>query len=126
MQRVPINLVMPGMVLAKPVVNDAGMPLCAEGTELTAALIDRLKRMNVPQLTLKGHPVEMGGPAKSPEEQIREMTARFARVQGDPIMDTIREAIEKAIIAESMEQPDEAAGQEEADKPDGARGESGE
>ncbi|VFU14252.1 conserved hypothetical protein [anaerobic digester metagenome] len=125
MQRVPINLVEPGMVLAKPVVNDAGMPLCAEGTELTAALIERLKRMNISQLTLKGHPVEMGGPAKSPEEQIREMTARFARVQGDPIMDTIREAIEKAILAESMEQRDEPAEQEGLAKADGAQGESG-
>lgn len=125
MQRVPINLVEPGMVLAKPVVNDAGMPLCAEGTELTAALIDRLKRMNVTLLTLKGHPVEMGRPAKSPEEQIREMTVRFARVQGDPVMDAIREAIEKAILAESMEQPDEPAGQEEPDKADEAQGDPG-
>ncbi len=123
MQRVPINLVEPGMVLAKPVVNDTGMPLCAEGTELTAALIDRLKRMNVSLLTLKGHPVEMGGPVKSPEEQIRDMTDRFARVQGDPIMDTIREAIEQAIIAESMEQPDEPAEQGEPDESQGDPGE---
>lgn len=124
MQKVPINLVKPGMVLAKPIVNDVGMPLCAEGTELTAALIDRLKKMNVSLLTLKGNPVEMGRPAKSPEEQIREMSARFAHVQGDPIMDTIREAIEQAIIAESTEQPeDETAEQDETDRAEGEPGE---
>lgn len=46
-------------------------------------------------------------------------------MQGDPIMDTIREAIEKAILAESMEQRDEPAEQEGLAKADGAQGESG-
>lgn len=107
MQKVPINLVKPGMVLAKPVVNEKGMALCAEGTELTATLIDRLMRMNVSHLTLKGSPVEMGDPGKSVEEKIREMKDRFARVQGDPVMDKIRDAIAQALASEFMEQPNE-------------------
>jgi DNA-binding cell septation regulator SpoVG len=52
------------------------------------------------------------------------MSARFAHVQGDPIMDTIREAIEQAIIAESTEQPeDETAEQDETDRAEGEPGE---
>jgi len=107
MQKVPINLVLPGMVLAKPVLNEQGMPLCAEGTELTVTLIDRLKRMNVSFLTLKGNPVDMGGMVKSVDEKIREMRDRFARVQGNPIMDRIRDAIEAALVSEASERSDE-------------------
>jgi hypothetical protein len=54
MQKVPIELVKPGMVLATTVCNDSGMALCGEGTELTDTIIERLKRMNVTHLVLKG------------------------------------------------------------------------
>jgi hypothetical protein len=112
MQKVPINLVQPGMVLAKPVLNEAGMPLCAEGTELTESIIDRLRRMNVPFLALKGNPVDMGEPAPSLEERILQMRERFAPVQGDPLMERIRDAIEQAMVSESMEAQDEHDGDE--------------
>jgi len=113
MQKVPINLVKPGMVLAKPVLNEQGMALCAEGTELTAVLIDRLKRMNVSFITLKGTPLKTAGPTQSLEESIRQTRARFARVEGDPIMDTIRDAIVEALAAESPEQRDDPEDAEE-------------
>ena len=110
MQKVPINLAAPGMILAKPVTNEKGMPLCAEGTELSANLIDRLKKMNVNTLTLKGHPVDLGIEEKSTEEKIRDMTARFARLEGDPIMDKLRDAIASAIETEGIDdEEDEAA-----------------
>lgn len=109
MQKLSINDIKPGMVLAKPVMNDKGMPLCTEGTELTDKLIDRLREMNISTLTVKGHPVDTGVPDKTVEEKIREMTARFARVEGDPLMDRIRDAIAGAIEEEDREMQEQEA-----------------
>ncbi|MBN2298963.1 MAG: hypothetical protein JXM72_10235 [Deltaproteobacteria bacterium] len=110
MQKVPIDLVKPGMILAKPVTNEKGMPLCAEGTELSANLIDRLKKMNVTTLTLKGHPLDLGTQDKTSEEKIQDMKARFSQVLGDPIMENLKEAIASAIASDGCE---EEADQEE-------------
>jgi hypothetical protein len=103
MQKVPITLVKPGMILAKPVINEKGMPLCAEGTELSANLIDRLKKMNVNTLTLKGHPVDLGESEKTTQEKLQDLTERFSRVEGDPIMDKLKDAIASAIASEGSE-----------------------
>jgi hypothetical protein len=99
MQKVPIELVKPGMVLAKPITNDAGMALCAEDTVLTETIIERLIRMNVSHMTLKGHPVDLGGEAKTKEQKIEELKARFSRVQGDPLMQKILSAAQSALTA---------------------------
>lgn len=115
MQKLSISQVTPGMILAKPVMNDKGMPLCAEGAELTEMLIERLRQMNIPVLTVKGHPVDTGVGVKTLEDKIQEMTARFARVEGDPLMTQIKEAIAQAITEEAMElQAREAKENEEA------------
>ncbi|HHO75072.1 MAG TPA: hypothetical protein ENN05_01430 [Deltaproteobacteria bacterium] len=110
MQKVPIDLVKPGMILAKPVTNEKGMPLCAEGTELSANLIERLKKMDVNTLTLKGHPIDLGTQEKTSEEKIQDMKARFSRVEGDPIMEKLKDAIASAIASGGME---EEAGQKD-------------
>ena len=109
MQKVPINLVAEGMILAKPIINDKGMTLCAEGTALTESLIERLRVMNVTILAIKGHPLDMGGADKTAEEKVMEMTGRFARLEGDPLMDSIRDAIAKAIRDQESEQQAEEA-----------------
>lgn len=103
MQKVPIDLVKPGMVLAKPILNDSGMALCAEGTELTAAIVDRLIKMNITHVTLKGNPVDLGIALKSKDEKLQELSARFEKIKGDPLMDRIRLSIEKAIAAQEEE-----------------------
>lgn len=111
MQKLPITQVTPGMVLAKPVMSDKGMPLCAEGAELTEMLIERLKQMNIPALTVKGHPVDTGVPAKTAEEKIQEMSSRFARVEDDPLMGRIRDAIADAINAEAKDVQEQEEGE---------------
>ena len=103
MQKVPIALASPGMVLAKPIMNDKGMPLCAEGTELTEMLIDRLRAMNIPALTVKGHPLGGASQAKTVDERVGEIEERFARVQGDLLMDMLRKAIVEAVRLEDAE-----------------------
>ena len=108
MQKVPIEVVKPGMVLAKTVASDTGMVLCGEGTELTDTIIERLKQKNVAHLTLKGHPVDLGE-SKSTEQKVNELKERFSRVQSDPLMQKILEAIESAIIALDTERKDESS-----------------
>ncbi len=103
MQKLPISQIQPGMILAKPVLNDKGMTLCSEGTELTETLIERLRVMNITVLAVKGHPVDSGGPAKSLEDRLREMSARFARVEGDPVMDRLRDAVASAMRVQDSE-----------------------
>ncbi|BCS86924.1 hypothetical protein [Pseudodesulfovibrio sediminis] len=61
MQKIPINLAAPGMMLAKPVTKENGMTIMAEGMELTESLISRLESMKIERITVKGNPVDMGG-----------------------------------------------------------------
>jgi len=109
-QKVPIEMVKPGMVLAKSVTSDSGMALCGEGTELTETIIERLKQKNISHLTLKGHPVDLGGETKTTEQKIQDLTGRFSRVQGDPLMQKILTAAQSALIAlEEERAADDAA-----------------
>lgn len=103
MQKLPINLVQPGMVLAKAVIKDNGMALCAEGSELTAALIERLVQMNISSLTVKGHPIDLGEQPMTLEDRIRELEARFARIEDDPLMMQVRDAISQAMLTQARE-----------------------
>ncbi len=107
LQRVPIIMVRPGMILAKPVNNEKGMTLCAVGTELTANIIEKLKKMDVRVVTLKGHPVDMGIQEITPEEKISKIEDKFSVFKDNAIMDRLKEAIEKAVLAEDTEEDEE-------------------
>lgn len=111
MQRVPLSKVKPGMVLARAITNEKGMPLCAEGAELSDAIIERLRRMNVDVVTLKGHPVDLGGEVKTRDERIQEMEARFVRVADDPLMERLKNAIAAAIAGDLEEDEEEDTGE---------------
>jgi hypothetical protein len=111
MQKVPIELVKPGMVLARPITNDTGMALCAEGTELSETIIERLIRMNVSHVTLKGHPVDIGGETKTTEQKIEELITRFSRVQEDPLMQNILSAAQSALRALEAERGGDNTGE---------------
>ncbi len=61
MQKIPLQLARPEMILAKPVTRENGMVLIAAGTVLTAGLISRLDNMGVELLVVEGETLEMGG-----------------------------------------------------------------
>ena len=42
-----------GMVLAKPVENEKGMVLCAEGTPITGDIIERFNQRGVPEIWIE-------------------------------------------------------------------------
>ncbi len=102
MQRIPIMLALPGMVLARDICrSDAagGPPICGKGVELTVTLIERLRRMGVQTITVEGHPVQMEGD-KTTEELMDDLDRRFRRVEEDPLTGKLKE-IYRAHIAKA-------------------------
>ncbi|MBW2330748.1 MAG: hypothetical protein JRF30_07450 [Deltaproteobacteria bacterium] len=91
MQRIPINLAMPGMKLATAVTNERGMALCGPGTELSKEMIGRLSDMGIKRITVDGHPVDTGHAEKSLSQQIDELHARFRKVEGNPLMKRVKD-----------------------------------
>ena len=89
MPKVAIDSLEPGMRTAKPVVNNNGMVLLGENTELTAELIDRIRNMDVDGVHIHGS----ARPSRSLEDFIADVDSRFLNVEGDPLMDIIKRAI---------------------------------
>lgn len=87
-----------GMILAKDVELEGGRILCGKGTSLTASLIDRLLRMDISNITVEGHPVQIEG-EKSLQEELREMEDRFSKVKGIPPLMYLKKCLMKRLIA---------------------------
>lgn len=93
MPKIPVEKLMPGVVLAKPVLNEAGMVLLAQGTEIKAAHIDRLINMNVQAVFVEGDTT----PDKPKDEVLAELEARFSKTINEPHMLMIKKIIESRI-----------------------------
>ena len=104
MQRVLIDMVKPGMILAKTVTNEKGIALCAEGTELNANLIERLKKVDVKRVTLRGHPVDLGESEETKEQKLARLEERFAMLKGNTIMERLKQAIINAMLSQYEEE----------------------
>jgi hypothetical protein len=98
MQKIPIHLAEPGMVLARPIISETGMQLCGEETVLTESIIARLKKMQITAIMLKGNPVDSGAKQVSNDECVKELNARFSKIKNDPLMDKLKAAIENALV----------------------------
>ena len=97
MQKIPLKRAMPGMKLAKPVVNDRGMTLVGAGTQLTEDTIDRLVGMEVKRITVEGHPIDTGKEEKSLDQMLGELDGRFRKVKDDPLMKKIKNMISEVL-----------------------------
>jgi hypothetical protein len=107
MQKIPISLAKPGMVLGQDIKSSddpASMTVCGKGVQLKESLIERLREMGVQTLTVEGHPVKMEGET-SIEEMLSALDKRFKRVEDDPLMMKIREMY-RAQILRSMGESD--------------------
>ena len=94
MQRIPLKLAQPGMVLAKEAVTPEGQVLCGAGTALTQEILARLAKQEVLTLTVEGHPVTLPG-EKSLPEKLKELDHRFSKTRNDPVLRAL-----KTVIAE--------------------------
>ncbi len=92
MQKIPIDLAVPGMKLAKAVTKEGGMTIMAEGMELTDSLISRLENMKVDRITVQGHPVDMGGAGSGTKyaERIERLDVLFRRYGNDKWMTRVK------------------------------------
>jgi hypothetical protein len=94
MIKVPPDKLMPGMRLAKPIMNKAGMALLSEGTELTETWIMRIQDMELEgAVYVEGKP-EMEVPL---EEMLAALEKRFRTHEGNHRMEIIKRAVERHI-----------------------------
>jgi hypothetical protein len=93
MQKIPLLLAEPDMVLARDIYRDDnanGPPICGRGVALTDSLIERLKRMGVQTISVEGHPVRMDGD-KNLEEILSALERRFKKAGNDPLTGRLKE-----------------------------------
>lgn len=99
MQKIPIALAAPGMVLASDIKSSGeatGRVLCGKGVTLTESLILRLRQMGIESIAVEGRPVKIEG-EPSLDEMLQALDRRFSRVEGDPLMMKLREIYRKQI-----------------------------
>jgi hypothetical protein len=94
MIKIQAENLLPGMQLAKPIMNKAGIVLLSKGTELTESWIRRIQDMELGELVWVEGKEEMAVPL---EEMIAALEKRFHTSQGNPRMDMIKRATERHI-----------------------------
>ncbi|MEI6125522.1 MAG: hypothetical protein WCQ99_03110 [Pseudomonadota bacterium] len=95
MQRIPIEKAVRGMVTAKSVLNETGVVLIGQGTELTDGLIEKLKSLDIQNVIVKGRPLDLGVEEKGLEQLYKELEDRFGLVASDKLCTQIKELIKK-------------------------------
>ena len=99
MKRIPLEETVPGLVLAKHVTNARGLVVAAAGLMLDEQMIAHLERLGKASVHVEGAPSEEA--SKSLEDLELELNARFRRVEGDPDLTRIREAIRRHFKSQS-------------------------
>lgn len=97
--RIKLDDAVPGLRLAKPVIGPTGITVLGAGAELTEALIERLKRIGVPALSVEPDALLANLPTKSLEELEAELQRRFRHANADPTLRSIQEAILRSLRA---------------------------
>jgi hypothetical protein len=122
MQKIPLNLVQPGMVLAKPVARPDGMVVAAPGTELTESMLSRFEAMGIGQVVVEGSPVDMeGGGDTAFDKRIERLDHIFRKHESDKWMNQIKRLVKhffkmKAAQRAKAEAKAKAEAEEEAKK----------
>ncbi len=93
MKKVSVEILKPGVKLAKPVVNDSGMIIIGDGTVLSDVHIERLQNMNINTVYVEG----TAGPSKSKEELLAELDARFKKTEEEPYMSILKKVLREHI-----------------------------
>jgi hypothetical protein len=94
MVKVPPDKLMPGMRLAKPIMNKAGMALLGQGTELTETWIMRIQEMELEGAVHVEGKQEMEVPL---DEMLAALEERFRTPEGNHRMERIKRAVERHI-----------------------------
>jgi hypothetical protein len=104
MQRLPVQLLEPGMVVAREVVNPNGIVLINADTELDERFIARLESMGVQKVMVKGCPVQLADyMPKTLEHKLEDMERAFSRFQEDSLMQKLRVLVKAHFIQREVE-----------------------
>jgi hypothetical protein len=96
-QRILLTQATPGMVLSQPVVLPNRVTLCARGMELTEATITRLMSRGIKRVHVVGRPL----PSPNRDafgESMGKLRERFSRVRHVPVMVSLEQIVEKALV----------------------------
>ena len=93
MPKLYLSELKPGLILLKPVTNTAGLVLLSEGVELNEELIERLHRMEVESVYVRGD----NRPDRPQEELLAELDARFSRTENEPQMAALKRLFQEHI-----------------------------
>lgn len=93
MKKIAIESATAGTRLARPVTNDSGITLFAEGTILDERSIERIKDLRVDYIYVEG----ASSPRRPVEEELAELEKRFSKVIDIPYMTTIKTAVKEYI-----------------------------
>lgn len=96
MQKIPLSLAKPGMILARAVLRENGQVLVGEGAGLTVSLLERLEAMGVDAVTVQGRPVQMDGisSGESIAMRLERLEHLFRKHQDDPWMNQVKAQLE--------------------------------
>jgi len=103
-QQIAIVQAAEGMVLAKDVETGDNRILCGKGTTLSAAIIERFRRMDISHITVEGHPVVEEG-AKSLKEELLDIENRFSKVRHIKPLLYLKKRIQERLVASRRPQP---------------------
>jgi hypothetical protein len=96
MPKIPLSKVQPGQRIARAVVNANGVVMVQPGTELTSTMIERLRSVGVDAVVVASGDGSTE-PSKPVEERLRELDARFAGHENDPVMMQIKDVIARQL-----------------------------
>ncbi len=103
MQKIVCQQAAEGMVLAREVITPEGRTLCGQGTELSEAIIARFLKMEIPYISVEGHPVQIEG-EKSLKEQLQNIELRFSKVKHVPPLMFLKNKIMKRLVNSMKEE----------------------
>jgi hypothetical protein len=96
-QRILLSQATAGMILSRPVALPNKVVLCARGLELSDIMIIRLMSRGIKRVYVQGNPLPGIG-HDAFEESIRKLHERFSRVTHVPLMLSLAQLVEKAIV----------------------------
>ncbi|MHC1789977.1 hypothetical protein [Solidesulfovibrio sp.] len=121
MQKIPLTLAKPGMILAKPVTRPDGIAVAAAGSELSQSILDRFDTMGVTHVVVEGEPVRLDGQpgGTSYDKRLERLDFLFRKFPDDKWMGQIKRLLDryfrmKAAASAAVAEAAKAASQPEA------------
>lgn len=93
MKKIKTNIAVPGLKLANPVENEAGMVLYGTGMEITEQMIAKLKTLNIEAIYVEG----MEELRFSKDDYFKIVDTAFSKVGDSTTMNTLKQAMHKHI-----------------------------